>query len=361
MVVEALRELGRDVNMETPDEILAEELLELHFLWQDEKEMASFHYHDDYQDLRDSARGESLKAPEELRTVVVQVSSKEQSAMRMLYFQPHVYTGRGAAVAFHGAATHCSMRWSNPRGKLVRKVAFFFSLPAPSYSKPALATSAFAPETRAGVASAGAASSGATSANSSFSLSGRPPSHGPVHIIKKEGYLVEEGLMTKLVDVTVANMRAFYPDLSLEALRQLKARELAHHSGPYHSSETYGGTKQMYHKRIVQELYREPVPELAVLMAGTQVLMAMQGDEMVGFISFELQDVPTMHGYKQVFILEAQVSKHMQGFGIGTRLFNHLEAMAMASLHRIPWIELSVHTRNADALNFYKKMGMVEV
>lgn len=73
-----------------------------------------------------------LKEPEEvaLRSVVTQLSSDEPSAMCVWGFEPHVYCGSGAAVAFHGAAVHGSMRWAKPNPRRsVWKLTHFFVLP----------------------------------------------------------------------------------------------------------------------------------------------------------------------------------------------------------------------------------------
>ena len=124
IVKAVLFELGIDDAWEKTDAQLAKFLKASHILRQDMKMQASFGDHEDDKDLWRyiKNREDTLK----LRTVVVQLSSRWRSGMRMVGYAPHTYQGRGAAVAFHGAVTHGTMRWKNPQGKAVWKVAFFF-------------------------------------------------------------------------------------------------------------------------------------------------------------------------------------------------------------------------------------------
>ena len=75
----------------------------------------------------------ALTSVEGLRSVVVQLSPTEQTAMCIWGCEPSVYEGRGAGKAFHGSAVHCGVPWDvighSGHQRPVWKVSMFW-LPA---------------------------------------------------------------------------------------------------------------------------------------------------------------------------------------------------------------------------------------
>lgn len=93
----------------------------MHFLKQDESQQASFSWHSDAEDLKQTVRRDLMT------TVIVQLTKDEASGMRMWGCLPHIYIGQGSAVAFQGAAMHESLPRVVPARVPVWKVALFFA------------------------------------------------------------------------------------------------------------------------------------------------------------------------------------------------------------------------------------------
>jgi len=99
-------------------------LIEVHFLKQDELQQTTFGWHNDAATVRVSDNEAYL-----IRTVIVQLSDQTHTGMCMFGFRPHTFLGRGAAVVFHGGAMHTSLSpkpW--PADSSAYKLALFFVL-----------------------------------------------------------------------------------------------------------------------------------------------------------------------------------------------------------------------------------------
>ena len=107
LVCMALMELGVSSDRA---ETVAYECFGINFFLADSTAAQGYTWHTDCNDLAD---GPSGQYPREklfgLRTCVVQLGDMDQTGMCVYNFAPHTYTGRGAAVWFHGSAPHRSM------------------------------------------------------------------------------------------------------------------------------------------------------------------------------------------------------------------------------------------------------------
>ena len=108
------------------DEGWLRHLVDFHFLCQDDTRQASFAWHCDDEELPGRM---TVATTQHLLTVVVQLSESLGTAMGLFGFGKVRFTGRGAAVAFHGSAPHGSYPWVNEEGTHVWKVTFFVKVP----------------------------------------------------------------------------------------------------------------------------------------------------------------------------------------------------------------------------------------
>ena len=106
----------------------------IHFFCIERNGQAIYHWHTDDTDLVHclGVRGtvaEKEQALVGIRSIVVQLGCRAETAMCMWGMQPHVYRGRGAAVAFHGSAVHCGVSLQPQPQHSVWNVSLFW-LPA---------------------------------------------------------------------------------------------------------------------------------------------------------------------------------------------------------------------------------------
>ena len=129
LVVMALMELGLSQQQA---QAAAPKAMGFNFFLADKTASQGYTWHTDCWDLVDpeaAAPGNTHASLFGLQTCVVQLGDMDQTGMCMLGYEHHVYTGRGAAVWFHGSAPHRSMLFDEglkPPQKEVWKVSFFF-------------------------------------------------------------------------------------------------------------------------------------------------------------------------------------------------------------------------------------------
>jgi len=85
-------------------------------------------------------------------------------------------------------------------------------------------------------------------------------------------------------------------------------------------------------------------------------------NKIVGLVDYVISEEPPFPGintWKGVFIGNIVVKKEYQRQGIGTKLVNYVREVICPKNH-VTQIGLEMEALNIKALNFYKKIGMVE-
>ena len=99
---------------------VVQQIVCVHFFHITESLQGSYNWHTDCRDLccligtggKQLSGSLAEKKAWGIRSVVVQLSPTEETAMCMWGCQPSVYSGRGAGKAFHGSALHCGIPWN---------------------------------------------------------------------------------------------------------------------------------------------------------------------------------------------------------------------------------------------------------
>jgi GNAT superfamily N-acetyltransferase len=84
--------------------------------------------------------------------------------------------------------------------------------------------------------------------------------------------------------------------------------------------------------------------------------------KIVGFVDYCLSEdspFPGINTWKGIFIGNIVVKKEYRRQGIGTKLINYIREVKCPENH-LTEIGLEMEAKNTNALNFYKKLGMVE-
>ena len=90
------------------------------------------------------------------------------------------------------------------------------------------------------------------------------------------------------------------------------------------------------------------------------ILLALQGDEVVGYISGFIQERPPIHAIRKMgFVDGLFVKPAARRYGIGTQLWNRV--LEWLNGHEITKIQLTVASKNPGAIEFWKKHGFSEI
>ncbi|WP_062047387.1 GNAT family N-acetyltransferase [Bacillus sp. JCM 19034] len=119
------------------------------------------------------------------------------------------------------------------------------------------------------------------------------------------------------------------------------------------SDDVLGSQREKYENPL-PNVYYEAFEEIEK-QAGNQILLAIEGEKIVGFLQLTIIPGLARLGMKRAQIEGVRVDRHFRGQGIGEALFK--EAITISKDSGCGLVQLTTDKQRKDSHRFYEKLG----